>query len=259
LRAFRGIDPEGILLGLDFDGTLAPIVPEPAQARADELILGALRELVPRLRAVAVISGRDPDDLARRLPVDGLRLFGNHGLVEWRDGEAVAIPAVSRYLPALARARQAIERLPESHLPGVSLEAKLASLSVHFRNAADPVTVGRTLRQVLAPIVAESGLTLHSARMVWEILPPVLIDKGAVVRRLRDELDPAGIIYVGDDVPDAAAFEALRAMEVGAHLAVGVRSAEVPPETYAACDLIVEGVPGVRELLALLVALVVKR
>lgn len=237
------------MLGLDFDGTLAPIVAQPGQARPDPDLLRLLRELVPRLLTVALISGRDTSRLARLMPVEGLRLIGNHGLEEWRDGRATAIPAVQPYLPALARARRAIERLPERRLPGIELEVKLAIVSVHFRNAVDPIATGRALQAVLEPIVAACGLSLHAARMVWEIRPPVPVDKGAAVRRLREELQPEGIIYVGDDLPDAAAFQALAAMLEVVTLGVGVRSPEVSPETFSACDLILDGQAAVRGLL----------
>ena len=208
-----------------------------------------LGELTPRLLSVALISGRDTSMLAQLMPVKGLRLIGNHGLEEWRDGRSAAIPAVQPYLPALARARRAIERLPELRLPGVELEVKLAIVSVHFRNAGDPTGTGRALKTVLEPIVSGCGLTLHAARLVWEVWPPVPVDKGAAVRRLRDELQPQGIIYIGDDVPDAAAFQALAAMLDMVTLAVGVRSAEVAAETFSACDLVLGGQPEVHGLL----------
>jgi trehalose 6-phosphate phosphatase len=201
------------------------------------------------MRSVAVISGRDTSMLARLMPVPRLRLIGNHGLEEWRDGQAGAIPVVQPYLPALARARRAIEQLPELRLLGVELEVKLAILSVHFRNAHDPIGTGRALKTVLEPIVSGCGLTLHAARLVWEIWPPVAVDKGSALRRLRDELQPEGIIYIGDDVPDAAAFEALASMLEVVTLAVGVRSAEVAEETFSACDLVLEGQPQVKRLL----------
>jgi trehalose-6-phosphatase len=70
------------------------------------------------------------------------------------------------------------------------------------------------------------------------------------MRRLRDELGPEGIIYAGDDAPDAAAFEALAAMLEVVTLAVGIRSAEVPPETFSACDLVLESQSQLKELLA---------
>jgi trehalose 6-phosphate phosphatase len=244
-----GIPSSTILLGLDFDGTLAPIVREPGRARPDPELVEVLARLAPRLRSVAVVSGRDTSMLSRLIPVPGLRLIGNHGLEEWRDGQATAIPPVQPYLPAMDRARRAIERLPELRLPGVELEVKLAIVSVHFRNAGDPIGTGRALKTVLEPIVAGCGLTLHAARLVWEIWPPVPVDKGAALRRLREELRPQGIIYVGDDVPDAAAFEALAAMLDVITLAVGVRSSEVAEETFSACDLILDGQPEVKRLL----------
>jgi trehalose 6-phosphate phosphatase len=200
-----------------------------------------LRRLTPLLRGIALISGRDTRDLAQWFPLQGIRLIGNHGLEEWHDGTGAPIPAVIPYVPALAQARRAIERLPQLRLPGVRLEVKLAILSVHFRNAADPLGVGRSLQDALEPIADEAGLTLHPARLVWEMRPPVKVDKGVALRRLRDELQPDGLIYIGDDVPDAVGFETLAAMLEVVTLAVGIRSPEVDPAVFSACDLVLDG------------------
>lgn len=240
------------MLGLDFDGTVAPIVDDPRQARADPGILDLLSDLIRTLRAIAVISGRDADDLATRVPIAGLLLSGNHGM-ELRNGEADALAEDAKpYLPRLRDAAEVIAGLPAAAVPGVAIERKRASLSVHYRNAVDPGTVRLTLRAALEPVAAKAGLRLDAGRMVWELRPPITVDKGQVLQRLRRALDPAGILYVGDDLTDAAAFVALHAMRGVSTLSVGVYSREAPKETFDACDVIVDGLPGVRHLLGAL-------
>ena len=88
--------------------------------------------------------------------------------------------------------------------------------------------------------------------MVFELRPTVHVDKGVVLTRLWEETRAEGIIYIGDDVTDIDAFRAIHQIGRGVTLAVGVRSAEAPPALLKAADVLVDGVPGVRELLSAL-------
>jgi trehalose 6-phosphate phosphatase len=106
------------------------------------------------------------------------------------------------------------------------------------------------LQPALQKIARREQLTLQPGRLVWELRPATTLDKGAVVRRLAADLQPAGIIYVGDDRTDADAFAALKRMAVIKTVAVGVRSAEVVNNVFRDCDLVVDGVPGVIQVLA---------
>jgi trehalose 6-phosphate phosphatase len=211
-------------------------------------LVAVLSDLRHHLLRIAVISGRDTDALAARLPIDDLILVGNHGLEE-RNGQSRLLAAAAPFSAPLQRAADAIMRLEEIHVPGVRVERKRAGVSVHFRNATDPSTVQALLRPALERIAAGEQLQLHAGRMVWELRPPLDIDKGEVVRRLAASLRPQAIIYVGDDLTDASAFAALKAMTGTRTLAVGVQSAEVPASTFADCDLIVDGVSGVTRFL----------
>ena len=200
------------------------------------------------MQRIAVISGRDTEALAARLPIDGLIFVGNHGLEE-RNGMSRLVAAAAPFTAALERAAEAVTRLELSRLPGVQVERKRAGLTVHFRNAADPSATQALLRQPLERIAADKRLTLHAGRMVWEFRPPLNIDKGQVLDRLATDLHPKAIIYIGDDRTDADAFAALKGMSGTRTVAVGVRSHEVPEATFADCDLLVDGVTGVIELL----------
>jgi trehalose 6-phosphate phosphatase len=110
------------------------------------------------------------------------------------------------------------------------------------------------LAEVLRPLAEREGLRLHQGRLVWELRPPVDMDKGQVLRALVESRRPGGVIYVGDDVTDADGFAALKTMVGVPTLAVGVRSSEVPAGTFADCDLVLNGVPQVTRLLADLLA-----
>ncbi len=172
-------------------------------------VVSLLSELSHSLLRVAVISGRDTDALAARLPIDDVLFVGNHGLEE-RNGESRLVAAAQPFAGALQRAAQAIGRLSEARRPGVRVERKRAGLSVHFRNAADSSEAQASLRPALARIADREQLRLHAGRMVWELRPPVDIDKGEVLRRLAKALRPQAIIFVGDDLTYANAFAALK-------------------------------------------------
>jgi trehalose 6-phosphate phosphatase len=223
-------------------------VADPDQAMPGPEAVALLRELDRHLLRIAVISGRDSDALAARLPVDGLVYVGNHGLEE-RNGESRLVAAAAPFAPALERAADAVNQLDVARLPGVRIERKRAGLTVHFRNAAGPSQVQASLRGPLEGIAESEGLTLHPGRMVWELRPPLDIDKGQVLDRLATALHPKAIIYIGDDVTDADAFSALKAMSGIRTVAIGVRSHEVSDATFANCDLLVDGVGGVLQLL----------
>jgi trehalose 6-phosphate phosphatase len=223
-------------------------VNDPDQAVPAPDVVTLLSELSRSLRQIAVISGRDTDALAARLPIDGLIFIGNHGL-EQRNGESRLVAAAAPFAGALERAAGAVTRIEAARLPGVRIERKRAGLTVHFRNAADPPALRALLRPPLERIALNERLSLHAGRMVWELRPPLDIDKGRVLDRLATAIHPTAIIYVGDDLTDTDAFAALKAMSAMRTLAVGVRSQEVPDAIFADCDLVVDGVIGVIQLL----------
>jgi trehalose 6-phosphate phosphatase len=223
-------------------------VADPDEAMPTPQVVALLSELSRYLLRVAVVSGRDTDALAARLPIDGLVFVGNHGLEE-RNGQSRLVAEAKPFTTPLARAAAAIARLEEARIPGVRVERKRAGVSVHFRNVADPLQAQASLRPPLARIAEGERLRLYAGRMVWELRPPLDIDKGHVLRRLAAALRPRAIIYIGDDVTDADAFAALKTMTGIRTVAVGVRSDEVPKAKFADCDLTVDSVAGATQFL----------
>ncbi len=126
----------------DFDGCLAPIVPDPAQARAVEGAAGALERLAGRFLVVAVVSGRSVSDLASRIDARGVRLIGLHGMEELREGEVRVSAVAEAARTAVERAAARLER-ELAGAPGAVLERKGLALAVHFRRAADPEAAER--------------------------------------------------------------------------------------------------------------------
>ena len=230
-------------------------MPDPDQAAPDPNAVTLLSELSHCLQRVVIISGRDTDYLAGRLPGLDARFIGNHGLEEREGGASRVVAQAQPYLARLRRAGDAVEALPLGHAQGITIERKRATVSVHFRKAADPSASGAALQPALEEIAHHEQLQLEPGRMVWELRPPINLDKGEVLRRLAVALQPAAIVYAGDDRTDASAFSALKRMADLRTVAVGVRSGEVPDEVFVDCDLMVDGVPGVIQLLTQLLGL----
>ena len=253
-RLLPGVALAELVLGLDFDGTLAPIVADPELARPDARTLELLAALASRVTQLVLISGRDSTQLQRRVPLPSIRLIGNHGMEESVTGRSRLRPVAAAFTPRLARAAEAIAALPEASLPGVRVERKRAAVSVHYRGSVD-TGVGGRLEVALRRLGEGEGLRLHAGRFVWELRPAVDISKGSVLRELASTPGARALVYVGDDVTDADAFAELRQLNRMRTLAVGVRSSEVPPGTFKDCDLMVDGVEGVKGFLSDLLAI----
>lgn len=217
----------GVLL--DVDGTLAPIVERPEDARVPEDVRGELERLAGRYALVACVSGRPSAEVVRLVDVAGVAVVGEHGLELAPDAAAWA-----GRIAAFAR--------------GVDwpAERKPLSVSFHFRRADDEAAAHAYLTRV-AEAAESEGFVARWGRKVLEVRPPVAAHKGTAVRALVARAGVQRALYAGDDRTDVDAFGGLDGLELGIRVAVG--SAEAPPELLAAADLVVDGPAGVLELL----------
>ncbi len=244
-------DPDGALIATDFDGTLSPIVADPAAARAAPGAAEALARLAARVGTVAVITGRPPREavaLGGFAHVPGLVVLGHYGAQRWHDGLLTAAPPV----PGVALARRELPAvLAAAGAPaGTRLEDKGDALAVHTRQAADPEGALALLRGPLGTLAAAAGLALEPGRLVLELRPPGM-DKGAALRALAAERAARSVLFCGDDLGDLAAFAAIRELRAAGVESCAVASAsQETPQVAAAADLVVDGPPGVVQLLA---------
>lgn len=232
----------------DFDGTLAPIVLDPAAAIALPGAVEVLHDLSRRYGTVAVVSGRPVSFLVDRLRLQdaGGRIlaYGLYGL-QCTDGggepvdHAEAVP----WRGTVADVSSAAERdAPDD----VTVERKGLSVTLHVRTAPSEADWARSWADTQAAV---TGLVVHPGRMSYELRPPVQIDKGTIVTQLTADVDTA--CFFGDDLGDLDAFDALERREAeGVHVVrVAVRSPEAPAELIERADLIVDGPAGVLDLL----------
>jgi len=226
--------PERAAIVLDVDGTLAPIVPRPEDARVPAETQRELERLLGRYALVACLSGRTGEDAARVVDVEGIRYVGVHGLE--------LAPEAERWRDALAELAGSVE------WPEDETEDKGLSVSFHFRRADDQAAARAQLDQV-AERARSAGLVPHFGRKVLEVRPPVEADKGTAVERLVSEAGVSRALYAGDDTTDLDAFRGLDRCGVELAVRVAVASDEAPPDLLERADLVVGG-PG--ELLGLL-------
>ena len=233
------------LVAVDFDGTLAPIVDDPAAAAPLDGVPGVLDELSRRLGEVAVVSGRPLDFLQRWFPPDSrVTLVGLYGLETRRRGRREDHPSSGVWRettapgPRLAR--------PQGP-PDIGVGLKGLSITLHYRRhpgIADEV--GRWAEQIAGP----AGIRVRPAKMSVELHPPIDEDKGTVLRRLAADHD-GPVLFAGDDHGDLPAFDELDRVQAAGRpvLRVAVDGPEVPAELTARADLLVDGPAEVAELL----------
>jgi trehalose 6-phosphate phosphatase len=232
---------------LDFDGTIAPIVEDPAAARPLAGIVELLGPLADRYAAAALVSGRPATYLASHAAAPGVRYLGMYGLEEIVEGRVQVDRRLEAARPAVAAARRDLAADPAVLGSGAHLEDKRYAVAVHTRRVADPARWAGPVGQAAERVAAAHGLEVVPGRMVWELRPQVRSDKADAVRRVAAESGARRLVVAGDDLGDLPAFAV--AAEAGGGLRVAVRSEEAPAELLDAADLVVDGPEGVRELL----------
>ena len=229
--------PAGLVT--DLDGTLAPIVPIPSEARPVPGAIEALRALADRLAIVAVVTGRAAHDAQRILGSarDDVLVIGNHGL-EWLEPGADAAMADDALDALRASITAFLTRMPAA--PGVEIEDKGLSATIHYRRAVDPEVARAWLLETLRG-VAGRGLEVREGRRSIELRPVGQGDKGTALRSVAKRFGLLGLVVAGDDTTDLDMFAAARALR-----SEGVRSAvlgiaggrEAPPEVAASVDVL---------------------
>jgi len=242
-RAAVASNPDRAGVFLDFDGTVSEIVEMPSDARPVQGVREVLGELVRRLAVVSIVSGRSAGQLLEWLGSD-IEIWGLHGAEHVVEGRVELSDFVAPYADVMAEVRAELEkRCAELDLPGVLVEDKAAIVGLHYRNAPHPEDARAKLETIANEVARARGLRMLPGRMVIEVKPPVEFSKADVVLRLAGEHDLEAAAFLGDDVGDLAAFDALDELAAkGVTTAkVGVRSHESPPELLERADEVVDG------------------
>jgi alpha,alpha-trehalase len=199
---------------LDYDGTLTPIVSDPKKALLSDSMRQTLQAL-DRQASIAILSGRDLDDVRQRVDVAAIIYAGSHGFDI--AGRGLRRQEAIEFLPALDLAEKELrEKL--AGVAGALIERKRFSIAAHYRNVneSDFPKLERTVSEVTA---RHRELRIMEGKKVYELLPDIDWDKGKAVLWLLEALglEHADVrpIYIGDDRTDEDAFRALGQRGVG--------------------------------------------
>lgn len=247
------------VVGLDFDGVLAPIVDDPARATIHPEGPATLVELAGRVRGVAVITGRPArqaitlghlDEVGRELAEQDreLHLLGQYGNERWSSRDRRVISprppkGLGRFmaeLPHLLRAQAAGDAF---------VEEKGLAVAVHTRRLGEPRAAFDRLLPALEDAARRHDLGIEPGRLVIEVRAPGM-DKGQALRTIHHELAGDGVIFAGDDLGDVEAFRAVAALREEGHPGLLVCSgSEEQQALVELSDLVVDGPAGVLALL----------
>ncbi|UUU23097.1 trehalose-phosphatase [Streptomyces sp. DSM 40750] len=248
--------PGRTVIALDFDGTLAPIVPDPEQARAHPDAVAALAALAPKVASVAVVTGRPAAVAVRHggfAGVPGLEhlvVLGHYGAERW-DAVTGTVSAPAPH-PGVAAVRAELPGFLDrvGAWQGTWIEEKGRALAVHTRRATDPQAAFEALRTPLTDLATRHGLIVEPGRMVLELRPPGM-DKGVALREYLEEAAADSVLYAGDDLGDLPAFATLEKLRTEGTPALLVCSGSTEvTELSERADVVVDGPQGVVHLLA---------
>ncbi|HVV30169.1 MAG TPA: trehalose-phosphatase [Mycobacteriales bacterium] len=234
------------VVALDFDGTLAPIVARPQDARPASGAVELLVRLAPRVQQLAVVTGRPAltaVELGGLDRVPDLIVLGHYGMQRWQRGALHSPPPA----PGVAAVRDALAAMLP---PGGTLEDKVHSVVLHTRGCGDPEAELARVEPGVRALAAAHGLEVVGGRAVWELRPPG-VDKGQALRALAADVPPAGVLVAGDDIGDLPLFAAAAGLGVPV-VRIAVLGADVAPEVAAAADASVDGPSGLVALLGTL-------
>ncbi|MFE7778638.1 trehalose-phosphatase [Streptomyces sp. NPDC057445] len=249
--------PRETVVALDFDGTLADIVPDPEQARAHPGAVEAIAGLASQVASVAILTGRPAGVAVRyggfegRPGLERLVVLGHYGAERWdaRTGTVQAsapppgLDAVRAELPGLLDSVGAWE--------GVWIEEKGRAVAAHTRRAKDPQAAFEALRGPIAELAARHGLIVEPGRLVLEVRPAG-VDKGVALEEFVREQQAGAVLYAGDDLGDLAACAAVEKLRSDGIPGLLVCSGTDVPELAERADMVLSGPAEVVRFLAAL-------
>lgn len=240
----------GALIGLDFDGTLAPIVEDPPQAWIHPAMPDLLLQLGEVVGTVAIVTGRPAAqavELARleeiASPLANLIVLGQYGNESWSSSDQ----RVHSQAPpdGLAGFIDTLPELFESLGFEPRVEDKGLAVAIHTRSLPDPTSAYQRLIAPLSELAARHGLVIEPGRFVLEARAAGM-DKGIALRRLAEATQPSAMLFAGDDLGDIPAFQELgRQREAGLPTLQVCSGSPEQPLIAAETDVILDGPDGV--------------
>jgi len=231
---------EHILLLIDYDGTLTPIVKKPELANLSPQVKGCLQELAenPQL-TLGIISGRSLEDLQERMGINGIIYVGNHGLEIEGPGITYVNPVAKKTESFLHSLCQDIGR-ELAGIKGATIEDKGLTLSLHYRlvDETQLEELDKIFYHLINSPLASGKVKITPSKKAYDIRPAVDWNKGKAIeflaRRLNGKLSERGkllVIFLGDDMSDYDGFRVVDKSE-GISIFIGEESAELKTQYF---------------------------
>jgi trehalose 6-phosphate phosphatase len=217
-------------------------------------IAALLDQLTETFDVVAAVSGRAAEDAARMVGNPRMIYIGNHGLeVYYPDtGSLVISPEALPLTSTLHAVLDEIGVPLAGRWPGLYIEFKGVTASIHLRGTSDPHTALEQVYQDATTATAGTGLKVTRGRMVIELRPELLINKGTAVASVINERGLRAAVYLGDDRTDLDAFRELRLLTregICQGVSVAVRSDESAAEILEEADVVLDNIDQVPDFL----------
>ena len=235
----------------DYDGVLTPIVDRPEDALISASMREVLRELASRC-PVCVVSGRDRAVVQQLMGLDDLVVAGSHGFDIWSPEAGTLEHEAGSAQEGLIENVTAELDQAVGGVPGVAIEPKKISVAAHYRLVADEGDRTK-VREAVQQLLAErpDDLKMTPGKMVYELQPKLDWDKGRAVLYLIDALgldgDDVIPLYLGDDITDEDAFQALKGRGIGIY--VGSQTDPERDGRSTAADFVLDSVAEVERFL----------
>jgi trehalose 6-phosphate phosphatase len=250
---------DDLVVGLDFDGTLSPIVEDPELAHIHPDAGEVLTRLAAQVRAVAVITGRPArqvldlgglEEVGNAVGEEGRELFvlGQYGNERWTStNRRVISPKPPRGLGSLMSTLPRLLR--QADAADAWVEEKGLAVAVHTRRLPDPPEAFARLLPLLTEAARAHDLDVEPGRNVIEVRAPGM-HKGSAVLGLVEEVGAKAVVFIGDDLGDVEAFRAVEELRGDGLAGLLVCSGSKEEATLAEmADVVVDGPDGVLELL----------
>ena len=214
----KHITDKFVMLFLDYDGTLTPIVKNPDKATLRRRARNVLQRLSTNPRcAIAVVSGRDLTNIKKKVGLKNIIYSGNHGLQIQGPKINFTAPVPADFRMVLRKIKRDLKKIFRS-VRGIFLEDKGLTLAVHYRRVSTGLIafVVWAVLKIAMPYVRKKEIVIALGKKVLEIRPAVAWDKGSAVlwllNRQKSILHSQSVlpIYIGDDVTDEDVFDALK-------------------------------------------------
>ena len=247
------------VIGLDFDGTLSPIVDDPARAHIHPDAREVLVDLAAQVAAIAVVTGRPArqaldlgglEEVGNAIGDAGkeLYLYGQYGNERWSStNRRVVSPRPPAGLATFERELTRVLRRADAG--DAHIEDKGLAVAVHTRRLPDPDDAFERLLGPLRELAERHDLVVEPGRRVIEVRSAGM-NKGHVVERLAEDLQVGGFAFAGDDLGDVDAFEAVGALgRTGLPTLLICAASDEQSRLRELADVVVDGPEGVLDLL----------